>query len=149
VKGGHGGYFADALDVNNGTVNVYGGTLSGGSGVITGSAITVNGGTVNLFGGSFQAGSTQLPHSTYGIDLYQGTVNIYGSGFNYDLGPLNALEGTLTGTLSDGTPLDLPFSQALLGHIILIPEPSACGLFALGLLSLFANLAPRSKCRRA
>jgi hypothetical protein len=71
--------------------------------------------------------------------LDNSTINIYGSGFNYPDGPIVDQIGTLRGTLSDGSVLDVLFErESENGRIVLIsgspppfpaiPEPSAMSL---------------------
>jgi hypothetical protein len=73
-----------------------------------------------------------------GIEAQGGTINVYGSGFDYAYGPISASSGTLTGTLSDGSPLNLTFFQESPGEIILnpTPEPATLSLLALGGLAM-------------
>ena len=74
-------------------------------------------------------------------------TTIVGSGFNFPLGDLSAASGVLTGTLADGTPLDVNFSRASRARITLtlIPEPSTALLLAGGLFAL--ALSPSRKSR--
>jgi hypothetical protein len=146
ILGGQ-GTWADAISMSGGTLNLYGGTVKGGSGALTGSGITVNdGSTVNIYGGSIEAGSVHAPGSADGLTINAGihpsTVNIYGSGFNYPLGPLVPNGGTLTGTLADGTPLNLTFSQYS-GAIVLVPEPEP--VLLLGCAAALSCLRRRMK----
>ena len=55
------------------------------------------------------------------------------------LGPIAALSGTLTGELSDGSPLDIPFTRQETATILLteVPEAAAPWMLAAGLLVLF------------
>ena len=66
------------------------------------------------------------------------TTRIFGSGFNFPLGDVSATSGVLTGTLADGTPLDVDFSRASLARITLtlIPEPATAPLIWGGLVAL-------------
>jgi hypothetical protein len=68
-----------------------------------------------------------------------GAVDIFGSGFNYGYGQVGATSGTLIGTLADGTPIDVTFSNNE-GEIILSPTstplPAAAYLFASGLIGI-------------
>ena len=58
-----------------------------------------------------------------------------GTGFNLPYGPIAATGGILTGTLQDGSPLNLSFSQIHSGQITLVqaPEPGSAAMSALGL----------------
>lgn len=115
--------------INSEQINIYGGNISsnGGSGIAieadgTGSIVNVYGGKIN---GSIQ--------------LLSGAVDIFGSGFNYGYGQVGATSGTLIGTLADGTPIDVTFSNNE-GEIILSPTstplPAAAYLFASGLIGI-------------
>jgi hypothetical protein len=79
-----------AIDVAGGTVNIYGGSVTGNplAPGVPATAIQVDSGTVNVYGGSIFGYS-------YGIQNLSGTVNIYGCGLQLD-------NGFLTGTLKDG-----------------------------------------------
>ncbi len=146
--GASGGYGISAF---SGPVNIYGGTIisNGGFAIsannsaqtnIFGGIISSNGGwaiqsygmgsMVNVYGG--QINGTILPQSS-------GVVDIFGSGFNYGYGQIGATSGTLTGTLADGTPIDVAFDNDG-GQIILsanpTPIPASAYLFGSGLLGL-------------
>lgn len=73
----------------------------------------------------------------------ESTVRIFGADFAVDgspvpLGPITALSGTLTGELSDGSPLDIPFARAETATILLteVPEVAAPLMLAAGILVL-------------
>ena len=92
---------------------------------------------VDVFGGSFPDGlfahdngqihisGGELEKSILAFETSEITVS--GSGFNYPLGPIAALSGTLTGLLSDGTPIDIDFGHATTASItcIVIENPIA------------------------
>jgi len=74
----------------------------------------------------------------------ESTLRIFGADFAVDgspvpLGAIAALSGTLTGELSDGSPLDVPFTRAETATILLteVPEPAAAALLVAGALVLF------------
>jgi len=123
---------------NQGFSNVSGGTVegiynNGGMVNISGGAITPygnydipvicnNGGTVIISGGTF----TGAPASNRDIWANGGTVYILGTDFNYGYGRISSPSGTLTGTLADGSLLDLSFAYAnggiaADGDIVLLP----------------------------
>jgi len=60
-------------------------------------------GTLNLSGGDIASSVTALKDSP---------VNIFVTGFNLPFGAIGALQGALTGTLADGTPLNVDFGRA-------------------------------------
>jgi hypothetical protein len=62
------------------------------------------------------------------------TITLIGSGFNYPLGPITDVEGTITGFLKDGSPIDWNFRRDSAANIVLVPEPSAIALCGLGWL---------------
>jgi hypothetical protein len=88
----------------------YGGSVAGGN-VVGGTAFNYN----------------------LGLQAVGGTVNIFGKGFNLPAGPITASGGTLTGTLEDGTALNLSFGQIHSGEIVLyvVPEPGVIGFSGL------------------
>jgi hypothetical protein len=63
-------------------------------------------------------------------------ILVVGYGFNFADGPINALSGTLTGFLGDGSPLNLPFLHATTATIELrtLPEPGVMALLAIAAL---------------
>jgi hypothetical protein len=89
-------------------VYVSGGTIERGTSTSDQSILVIDGGT---FGSPIIAFGTSY-------------IYIEGSGFNYPYGPIPVSSGTLTGTLSDGTPLDVEFGRASTA-VIELPEPSA------------------------
>src|SRR5262249_26460208 len=137
-------YFSGLYQIG-GTINVYGGNITAGTSVGGGAAnyleaLEVDGGTLNLHGGSIAAGTANGvpgPNFFYGIFAggVSGVVNVYGTGFNRPYGPISTTSGLLTGTLEDGTPLNVIYSEAFPNEIVLIavPEPSPAVFCALGL----------------
>jgi len=91
---------ASIVTQNSGMTNLFGGTygLLGVDTLTSGAPIDVDP-VLNIFGGS---GTSLEIHGT-------GIVNIYGSGFNYPFGAIPDLAGVVTGTLFDGSPLNIPF----------------------------------------
>ncbi len=116
----------DRLFIEGASVaTLYAGTITGNVGF----AIETRGTThLSIFGGGFP--------SLVSID--QSTVEIIGSGFNLPLGNITALSGTLTGSLSDGTPLNISFGRASTATITLVPEPNTGLLVMTGILGLAA-----------
>jgi formylglycine-generating enzyme required for sulfatase activity len=113
LTAGSSGY---ALDVNNGVVNLLGGSVSGG-------LLYAAGGLVNISGGSLAAAS-----GSTAFQLFGGTMNIYGSGFNSGFGALTATSGTITGTLADGSIISWKYYHGTGGTLNLLQAP----LIALG-----------------
>ena len=69
--------------------------------------------------------------------LAGGNANIFISGRNFNFPlfePVQPLEGTLVGTLQDGTSIEWRFRQSETATIMLVPEPSAWLLLVMGLL---------------
>ena len=122
----------------SGTVTVTGGLIRGGIGLNGLGNLTITGGEVRgqvalnqhntgrILGGLFTQGSlTQL--------FSEGELTIFGTDFNFPLGDLVPLAGTLTGILSNGDPLNVSFGRSVAGRITLvellpIPEPSTAAL---------------------
>ncbi|MCA9152484.1 MAG: hypothetical protein KDA92_24445 [Planctomycetales bacterium] len=73
-------------------------------------------------------------------------ITLYGSNFNYPLGPIADLEGTLTGQLLDGSAISWSFLRAPTANIILVPEPST---FALSLVSALLLISVHRGRRRS
>ena len=84
-------------------------------------------GTLNISGGDITSGI---------IALNDSSVTIFGTGFNLPLGDILGLQGTLTGTLADGSPLNVNFGRASSARITLVPDPSTALLLAAGLVGL-------------
>ena len=108
-----GGEFAGDLQVHDSLTNVSGGTFTG--------LIRASGNALLDISGGLPLGGL--------LALDDSVVQIFGSGFNFPLGDIVATSGTLTGTLADGTPINVNFGRASTATITL-PEPSA--LTALG-----------------
>jgi hypothetical protein len=117
----------------NGTMNIFGGQID----AVQGLEVT---GVLNIYGGTFGENAVLLP------PLFQdgGSVNIYGSGFNYPFGVVPDQVGTVTGLLADGSSISLDFlppdllsdTQPLTISLLPIPEPSTIALLVSGLLCL-------------
>jgi|GEM_PF-3502803 len=154
ITGGSGGFTNGIFaEYNTGPVNIYGGTITAGSGFFGvdasyNSLVNIHGGNITAGSGGF--GSVTSDYSStvniYGGNingfievLYGGTVDIFGSGFNYGYGQVNSPYINLTGTLSDGTPINVALENVE-GNLILSPSPtpipSAAYLFGSGLLGL-------------
>jgi hypothetical protein len=128
-------------------VSVYGGSItgevsSGGGSTNSATALRAAGSSVvSIYGGSF--------HGWWDTDLRvleNAQVTLYGSGFNYPLGPVSDLTGTISGTLQSGESIALSFSQSRAGQIVLaVPEPGSLGLATIGLMGLFGSPARRRR----
>ncbi len=92
------------------------------SGSVLGQVLASGAAHVTILGGNV---TTLVARDTARIDLA-------GTGFNFPLGDVGDLAGTLTGTLADGTPLSASFVRDAGATIQLVPEP---GAFALALCS--------------
>lgn len=72
------------------------------------------------------------------------TVRLFGSDFNFPLNePIEATEGTITGVLSDGSPIEFDFVRREGATIVLVPEPSALAMLGTLLIGIcfFRRLA--------
>ncbi|HEY1683980.1 MAG TPA: PEP-CTERM sorting domain-containing protein [Tepidisphaeraceae bacterium] len=108
---------------SRGLVDIYAGTIQ-----TDGTAILNQGGTVKIYGGTITGtGNGEINNEI-------GTIDIYGTSFNYPFGPISADLGSLVGTLSNGSPIDTTFDRADSAPIVLIrlPEPGSLALIALG-----------------
>ena len=149
------------LEVINGVANIYGGSISAGTATANSDVnyvygIEVVGGTVNIHGGHLSSGTINggtAFNYVEGLDAVSGTVNIYGFGFNLPSGPVTVSGGVLTGTLQDGSPLNLSFDQVHSGQIVLytVPEPAMAALSILAILAAITvrKRPERSSCRPA
>ena len=73
-------------------------------------------------------------------------VDLVGSGFDFPLGDVTVLSGTLTGTLDDGTPLSTSFERDASATIHLAPEPGALTLACGAAISLLVLAQRRRSC---
>jgi len=138
-----GGTLLGHADVSDAAVlNILGGVIRGGVNAVSDSSVVnITGG---FFGGNGDAGSVDADAGVLNIsggtftemDIFGGSANIFGSGFNFPLGPIPVEFGTLTGTLADGTALNVGFARDPGSPITLIPEPSTALLLASGLVAL-------------
>jgi hypothetical protein len=116
--------FASGLSAwDDARVSVYGGTFmgiisSGGGGVLRAQGLSAAGNSlVSVYGGSFTASGASSNLGLLVLDNAQ--VTLFGNGFNFPLGPISALTGTITGTLRSGESIDVSFFQSHSGQIIL------------------------------
>jgi len=145
----HGGLIIDKVSVvSNSTLNVYNGQIRDGIMARQGGTVNFydgwiendlhgdndfgeNGSTINVYGGvigdNLQANDDSI-FNVYGGEIGGGiyaninsVINIYGTGFNYPYGPIGDMEGTLTGTLSNGDLLNCLFGQYDGSSINLMP----------------------------
>lgn len=122
------------LAAGNSHLNILGGKFTGsinGSDINSSNGLSASGNSVvSITGGDF-AGDT---HDLFLQDNAQ--VMLFGTNFNAPYGSLNALTGTITGTLENGQVIDLSFLQSHSGQITLspIPEPTSIYLAIAGLL---------------
>ena len=104
-------------------VSVSGGTFtglvsSGGGGPLRAQGLSAAGNSqVSVSGGSFTASGASSNFGLLVLDNAQ--VTLFGNGFNFPLGPISALTGTITGTLQSGESINVSFSQSHSGQIIL------------------------------
>ena len=131
---------ADAADLS--TWNIYGGTEA--PDLSDSSVLNIYGGLdlvvvardsslANVYGGGvilLSAGTTSTSV------VHESVITVYGHDFNYDYGPIADDAGTLTGTLLNGDPIEVPFAIYSNASIMLaVPEPASVGLglWALGI----------------
>jgi uncharacterized repeat protein (TIGR01451 family) len=88
------------ISVNNaGSATISGGIVSGGVSLVEVGGVNASGGSVSITGGS-------MGSSAYGLIVYTGTASVTGCS-------LAAVNVQLTGTLQDGTPINIPASGAI------------------------------------
>ena len=116
--------FASGLSAwDDARVSVSGGTFtglvsSGGGGPLRAQGLSAAGNSqVSVSGGSFTASGASSNFGLLVLDNAQ--VTLFGNGFNFPLGPISALTGTITGTLQSGESINVSFSQSHSGQIIL------------------------------
>ncbi len=147
-----GGTVSGTLEVaGNSTLDVSGGVIDDlitvfdtGSATITGGSIDSSlvtasaNGTIDIFGGAFGVG-TDLKAANDAV------INIYGTSFNRAFGAISDPNGTIVGTLSDGSSIGVFFSRTSTAtiNLIAVPEPSP-----IALLGGFAVLALGGSLRR-
>lgn len=95
-------------------------------------AIARGGSLVSIWGGDFGAGIQE----TSLIAEDTANIYVYGSDFNYPLGPIIDDAGTLSGVLADGAPFSGTFAIRGDANIILVPEPATQVLLAPALVAL-------------
>ena len=105
-------------------------------GIIEGDLIAATQGRIRLAGGTING-------SMFAFD--QSEIIIVGSSFNFPLGPLSGTSGSLTGTLLDGSALDVTFGRATTASITLVPEPSTALLLASGLVAMAVGRRRRAR----
>lgn len=132
----------------SGTLEVFGNGLLEVSGGEFAGEFVVRDGTLEISGALLQA--ELLFEDDSAIDIYGPAFELDGTPVGF--GPIQADAGTLTGTLQDGAPLDLPFScespSCTGGEITLIqaPEPEAAIQAIVG-LAVLARLAAAGRSR--
>jgi hypothetical protein len=115
--GGH--VEGDLVAANFGSAHLVGGHVEG-------DLVTANYGYASLWGGT-------IAGSLLALDI--SLIWIHGSDFNYPTDEIFETSGTLTGTLDDGTPINIPFRRDPSAHIWL-PEPSALAALGPGIAML-------------
>ena len=110
---------------DNSNVTISGGLIDGVLYAYDSSTIAFSGGSIT---GDIIAGSDSNQHDS--------VITIYGSDFNYGFGELLDSSGTLTGTLTNGDPINNDFYIYSDSSIMLVPEPATLLLLGLGGLVL-------------
>ncbi|MCA9151735.1 MAG: hypothetical protein KDA92_20670, partial [Planctomycetales bacterium] len=95
--------------------------------------------TIELIAGSFKALVNRVGIDDDLIHLSaedRSTIIVHGSDFNYPLGEVPDLAGTLDGKLVDGNPFRWNFARATDARILLVPEPTGISIGCLPMLLL-------------
>jgi len=119
--------YAGVIIINDG--NFQGGIASQSGRGGDGDAILGLGGDVSIYGGIFTGGGT----TGVGIDIWGGTIMLYGRNFAVDGIPTTGDitgTGTITGTLlNDGTPTTITFAnQGGTLDLVAVPEPTSLAM---------------------
>ena len=99
-----GGNFVEVVTSHAGRLQVLGGVFANDLQGDNDTLVEVSGGELN--GGLFALENSQF--------------TVFGDSFNHPSGPISSTAGTLTGTLADGTPLNVSFGRASTATITLI-----------------------------
>jgi hypothetical protein len=107
ISGGTVAFVGNLNAHNQGVVNI-----SGGSVAFTGKLSSFDSSKINISGGTIaQFGSLNAHDSS--------VITIFGSGFSLPNGVVTQTSGSLTGTLGDGSPLNVQFATFNQGEIVL------------------------------
>ena len=91
--------------------------------------------TVTISGGDWRIGTPE--RCTFLASGNEGQITVVGTDFNFPLGDLpGGPPGILTGTLADGSPLDVVYASSDGGVITLVPEPTTALLLPCALAGL-------------
>ena len=106
----------------DGTIIMSAGSVAGNADVTEQATLTIAGGSIA--GDVMSRGDAQLQifGGTFGPNLFAldtGNVTIFGTGFNRPLGEVTDLSGSITGVLTDGTPIGIEFGRASTASIVL------------------------------
>ncbi len=115
-------------------MNISGGNMSnGGVEAYGASRVSISGGLIE----SLRAGRASDEHSSI--------ITIAGNGFNYPFGEIPDSQGTLTGMLANGDPIDALFQIHSNASIVLVPEPSTFVLLSMGAAGLALYVCRRRR----
>jgi hypothetical protein len=111
------------------------------------SAIEIRGGGANIeVFDSDLPGNQPIPGIVRALEAQdQSIITLYGSDFNYPLGPIADLNGTLTGQLLDGHAINWTFLREATAQIVLVPEPTVSVLSLAGICGLFVGCRRRAR----
>jgi hypothetical protein len=91
---------------------------------------------VDVLGGSISLAGLPTDPMTAIAAMDNARITIFGSNFNFPLGAIGPLAGTITGKLQDGSSINWTFTHTAASSITLVPEPSTILLSALGTIGL-------------
>lgn len=134
-----------SLQLDSGSLTMLGGTVNGT--VISDTpTLFIRGGTIGGelvsadFSPNIEISGGQLLGTLRVID--NATLTVVGRDFNYPIGEISDLTGTLTGTLANGDPLSISFQRSEFASLVIrVPEPTGAAMLVIAL-----TMTVRSRC---